>query len=314
MIIDSHVHISALLPGHGHMSQRLLQSAPFLFMRLRFGIWGTDASTERAIEARLAQTIDDTREIDAAVVLAFDAVYDREGNLDPLHTHMHVSNEYVAEVVSRRRKMLFGCSVHPYRKGAVTELERCIKAGAVLMKWLPLTQAFSPADERCIPMYEALAHHKLPLLCHTGFEQALPSLDPATADPNVLIPALKHGVTVIAAHCATRSLPWQKDYLPQLVRLMHEHENLYADTAALNLPTRWYAYDAILNDPVVGNKLVHGSDWPIYPIPSPRHVGVLDSLKLMVEGNWLRRDVLIKRKMGFDEAYWRRAGTILRLK
>ena len=62
------------------------------------------------------------------------------------------------------RKMLFGASVHPYRKDAVAELERCVAAGAVLLKWLPITQGFNPADPRCFPFYEALAHHKLPLL------------------------------------------------------------------------------------------------------------------------------------------------------
>ena len=40
-------------------------------------------------------------------------------------------------------------------------------AGAVLLKWLPIVQNFNPADERCFPFYEALAHHKLPLLSHT---------------------------------------------------------------------------------------------------------------------------------------------------
>ena len=314
MIIDCHVHISAFTHGHGHMSERLLKSLAFRFMRIRLGIWGTDESTERAIETRLVQTIDQTPEIDAAVVLAFDAVYDRDGRPDPSRTHIHVTNDYVIEVVARHPgKMLLGCSVNPYRKDAVAELERCVKAGAVLMKWLPVTQAFNPADDRCIPLYDAMAHHKLPLLCHTGYEQALPILDIATADPTLLELPLERGVTVIAAHCATGSLPWQKDYLPKFVRLAHEYEHFYGDTAALNLPTRWHAYASLLNDQTVRNKLVHGSDWPILPIPSPRRVGFFESFRLMLEPNWMRRDVLIKRKMGFDDAYWHRAAKILRI-
>ena len=51
-------------------------------------------------------------------------------------------------------------SVGPLPRGAteaVEELERCVKAGAVLMKWLPIVQNFNPADPRCEPFYEALA-------------------------------------------------------------------------------------------------------------------------------------------------------------
>jgi hypothetical protein len=32
------------------------------------------------------------------------------------------------------------------------------------------------------------------------------------------------------------------------------------------------------------------------------------------EPNWLRRDVLIKKRLGFDDAYWQRAGQVLRTK
>lgn len=314
MIIDCHVHISAFAEGHGFMSDRLLKSWAFRFMRMRLGIRGNDEAAERAIEASLAETIEHTPEIDAAVVLAFDRVYDRDGTPDSRRTHIHVTNEYVRNVVGRHAgKMLFGCSVHPYRKDAVTELERCVKAGAVLMKWLPATQGFNPADDRCIALYDAMAHHKLPLLCHTGFEQALPAFDISTADPTVLELALERGVTVIAAHCATRALPWQTDYLPKFLRMAKEHEHFYGDTAALNLPPRWYAYQSILADEAVRKKLVHGSDWPILPIPPARRAGLVESMRAMREPNWMRRDALIKRKMGFDQAYWQRAGEILRL-
>ena len=63
--------------------------------------------------------------------------------------------------------MHFAASIHPYRADAVAELERCIAAGAVMVKWLPITQDFNPADPKCIPLYEALAHHRIPLLSHT---------------------------------------------------------------------------------------------------------------------------------------------------
>jgi hypothetical protein len=57
MILDSHVHVSAFEPGHGTMSQRLVSSIPFLFMRMCFGIAGSNAETERQIGNLLVRTI-----------------------------------------------------------------------------------------------------------------------------------------------------------------------------------------------------------------------------------------------------------------
>lgn len=295
------------------MSDYLLRTVPFRFMRWRLGMRGADARTEQDLEHKLAGLLDQTPELDAAVILAFDAVYDKEGRFDDARTHLYVTNDYAVALATRHKKMLFGASIHPYRKDAVLELERCVRAGAVLLKWLPVVQDFDPSDPRCFPFYEALAHYKLPLLSHTGGEHSLPSLNKEVADPMLLRPALAHGVTVIAAHCGTRSMPGEADYLPQFMRLAHDYEHLYGDTAALSLPTRSYAYPAILQDKTVRRKLLHGSDWPIIPLPPAMELGVFPALALLREPNWLRRDCLIKQQLGFDDAYWNRAAAVLKL-
>ncbi len=312
MVIDCHVHVAATEP-HGRMSARLQASLPFRFMQWRLGLRGSESDKERGLAAKLAQTVAATPRIDAVVVLAFDAVYNEFGMLNARETHLHVTNDYVMDLVRQNRQMLFGCSVHPYRTDAVAELERCVAGGAVLCKWLPNTQGINPSDPRCFPLYEAMAHYKLPLLSHTGGETSLPTIDTSVADPMLLKPALERGVMVIAAHCGTRSKPFEPDYVPQFVALAKEHEHFYGDTSALNLPTRWYAYDAILRDDQVRKKLVHGSDWPIIPVPPPGRVGMGAALELMTETNWLRRDVRIKEMLGFEADYWNRAATILRL-
>ena len=313
MVIDVHVHTCALDPAHGYTSGRLLSSVAFRFMRWRLGIGRLDSGADRRLEARLCKTIVGTEKLDAAVILAFDAVHTNDGQFDRRNTHLYVKNDYAAELSRRYSNMLFGCSVHPYRKDAVAEVERCAEMGAVLMKWLPLTQCFNPSDDRCIPVYEALAHHKLPLLSHTGGENALPTLDRTVADPMLLEPALKRGVIVIAAHCGTRASPFGQDFLPQFMKLAHDYEHFYGDTSALSLPTRSYAYKQITDDPVVRRKLVHGSDWPILPMPPGMSLGLVSACDLWLEPNWMRRDVLIKQCLGFDEQYWRRAATILRM-
>ncbi len=294
------------------MSRRLLKSIPFRFMRWKFGIVGEDEASERALENTLARTIAGATKLDAAVVLAFDAVHDDNGRFDDANTHLYVTNDYVIELAGRHKNMLFGCSVHPYRKDAVAEIERCVKAGAVLMKWLPIVQNFNPADPKCIRFYEVLAHHQLPLLSHTGGEKALPNLNPSVADPMLLVPALERGVTVIAAHCGTRSSRGEPDFLPQFAELARKYERLFGDTAALNLPSRSYAWPTLLADPTLRSKILHGSDWPIISLPPVSQLG-LGSLRLLSTGNWMQRDVMIKERLGLGDDYWHRAATILRM-
>lgn len=312
MRIDCHVHISAFLPGHGSMSVRLSRSIPFRFLRWGFGIGSIDESTDERLEKILVGQVNACDRLDAAVVLAFDAVYDRQGRRDEHNTHLFIENDYVMSLTRKHPKVLFGASIHPYRQDAIEELERCVKAGAVLVKWLPITQGIDPSDPQCYAFYEALAHYGVPLLSHTGGEKMLPNLN-QHADPTLLLPALRRGVTVIAAHCGTRSSFSEPDYLETFVRMALEHERFYGDSSALNLPTRWHAYEPILNDPRVRQKIIHGSDWPVLPFPNPLRLGVDKTFELLEESNWLKRDILIKEALGLDETDLRRGAKILRL-
>lgn len=311
MILDCHVHISALHPSRGCMSRKLLDSFAFKFMRWRFGIVGEDESTERALEDLLADTIDDTPMLDAAVVLAFDGVCDDAGHVDLARTQFYVTNDYVIELCQRHPKMLFGASVNPYRRDAIKELERCVRDGAVLLKWLPIVQGFDPSDPRCFEFYDALAEHQLPLLAHTGGERSLPRVNDAYADPMLLTPALERGVTVIMAHCGTRSVPGEADYVDTFTRMAKDYPNCFGDTSALGLPTRWHAWPKVLADKHVREKLIHGSDWPIISLPPITRMSMPDVVDLIQEPNWMRRDVLIKQRLGLDRDYFHRADEVL---
>ena len=295
------------------MSRTLLDSLPFRFMRWKFGLVGEDASTERTLEELLARTVSEANPVNAAVVLAFDAVHDAAGRRDAARTHFEVGNDYVRDVTRKYRGLLYGASIHPYRRDAVSELERVTKDGAVLIKWLPITQDIDPADARCFPFYEALAHLKVPLLSHTGWERTLPTANDRVADPALLRPALERGVTVIMAHCGTRSFFGESCHVDSFMRMAREWEYCYGDTSALNLPTRAYGWRRLLEDDVVREKLVHGSDWPILPLPPLRRVGLANALSLLRERNWMRRDALVKQQLGLEGDYWTRAAKLLRV-
>lgn len=294
------------------MSRRLLDSMPFRFMRWKFGLIGEDANTERALEELLARTVAGAAPVDAAVVLAFDAVYDAAGKRDADRTHFEVANDYVRDVTRKYPGLLYGASIHPYRRDAVAELERVARDGAVLIKWLPITQDIDPSDARCFPFYDALAHLGMPLLSHTGWERTLPTANDRVADPALLRPALERGVTVIMAHCGTRSFFGESCHVDSFMRIARDFEHCYGDTSALNLPTRSYGWRRLLEDHVVREKLVHGSDWPILPLPPFRHTGIVGGITVMGERNWMRRDALVKQRLGLEGEYWTRAGRLLR--
>src|SRR5215203_1607590 len=107
MVIDCHVHLCAFTPDHGKTSAHLLKTLPFRFMRWRLGMRGADASTERSLENKLEHLMRETPQLDAAVVLAFDAVYTDDGVLDDARTHLYVTNGYVLELSKRRKNVLF---------------------------------------------------------------------------------------------------------------------------------------------------------------------------------------------------------------
>ena len=151
VILDCHVHAAALLPGDGQISARARSGYAFRIMRRQLGVPpnADDRAIQELLERALIAAVEGTPELDAVVLLAFDRVYTKEGSADDPVTHLYVSNDYVAKLAGsgaaaasagKGRRMRFGASIHPYRRDAVAELERCVQAGAVLCKWLPITQ------------------------------------------------------------------------------------------------------------------------------------------------------------------------------
>ncbi len=141
----------------------------------------------------------------AAVILAQDLVRDDNGKPVPGTGSFYVPNDYVLGLAQRHSQFLPAVSIHPARPDALHELDRCMAAGAVMMKCLPNCQNINCADRRFIPFWERMARSGLPLLAHTGGEHTVPVVRPEFADPRILTLPLECGVTVIAAHCGTKS-------------------------------------------------------------------------------------------------------------
>ena len=317
--IDMHVHMVGNGAGGSGGWLRLSGWHRWLagFMLKQVGLSRAvlDGDLEGVYSQLLLQLVRDSS-FDALVLLAHEQVYNADGKLRSDLGSMYVPNDVVLDLAKAHPEFLAGVSIHPAREDAMEELERCLERGAALMKCLPNCQNIDPSDARYRPFWERMAAAQLPLLAHTGGEHTVPVVNAKLADPKLLRLPLECGVTVIAAHCATKSGPFDPDYFDDWVAMLAEFPNLYGDNSALVSLNR----SAHLRDclrPEVEPRILHGSD---FPVPVLGH-------RLWVQGdlNWaafrsvqkitnpLERDWRFKEVLGFSDEVRTRVGSLLRL-
>jgi hypothetical protein len=150
------------------------------------------------------------------------------------------------------------------------------------------------------------------LLSHTGVEHTLGNRRSDYNHPRRLIPALEHGVTVIAAHCGAHLFLHEPSFFGAWASLAREHENLYGDCGAFSIMTRIPYLKRICDDAVLPRKLLYGSDFPGIPAPGwcwqlgPRKMRSLSRIN-----NPLERNVRIMQALGIPEDAFERAEPLL---
>ena len=135
-------------------------------------------------------------------------------------------------------------------------------------------------DARLRPFYEQLAARGMPLIVHCGEEHAVPGAGREDlGNPLLLREPLRHGVRVIAAHCASlgraldldRPRPRHRPAFELFARLMDESEGrarLVGDVSAVFQFNREPAvWQQLLQREDWHERLLHGSD---YPLPAVR--------------------------------------------
>jgi predicted TIM-barrel fold metal-dependent hydrolase len=195
-----------------------------------------------------------------AVILACDDLYDETGHRFPGLSGLFVPNNYVFELSKRHPEFLPAVSIHPARPDAIAELERCAIAGAAVLKLLPCVQAVDCNRPAYRPFWERMAQMNLPLLAHTGGEFSLPIHRRDLQSVDTLRLPLECGVNVIAAHCGTPALPWDRDYFDQFDQMRKSFPNLYGDLSALSQITHLRTLDRLRKDP---RQILYGSDYPV---------------------------------------------------
>jgi len=316
--VDMHVHVVGNGTGGTGCWVRLSRwRRPLAALMLRqIGLPG-DAlrgDLERLYCERLLEQVRGSS-LGAVVILAQDEVRDPQGRVLEGVGSFYVPNDYVLKLARAHPEFLPAVSIHPARPDALEELERCLAAGAAMMKCLPNCQNIDCSDRRFTKFWERMAEAKLPLLAHTGGEHTLPVVRRDFSDPRVLTRPLECGVTVIAAHSGTKSGLFDPEYFEIFAAMIERFPNLYGDTSAFNVPMRGRHVAECLREPLA-SRMVQGSD---YPVPVNGHfawaggfVSWQDFRRCQKLGNILERDYQLKLAMGFPPASFTRINGFLR--
>jgi predicted TIM-barrel fold metal-dependent hydrolase len=318
--IDMHVHM-VCNGGGGSGGWLRLRSrwhrwlAGFMLHQLGLPADALEADLDTLYADFLLRKIRDAPSIDAVVLLAHEQVYDERGELQHDRGTMYVPNDLVLTLAKQHPEFLAAVSINPARRDAVAELERCAAEGAVLMKCLPNCQNINPSNTRYRRFWETMAELRLPLLAHTGGEHTVEVVEFRYGDPKLLRLPLECGVTVIAAHCATRSGVFERDYFSDWRQMTAEFPNLYGDISALvSLNRCGHLRDCL--DPEILPRILHGSDFPVpvlgHRLWLQRWIDTPTFRRCQAIENPLERDWQYKRALGFGDETLTRLGALLR--
>lgn len=319
--IDCHIHIV----GNGRrgsgcwlrIGATWWQKPLTAFMLHHIGMGGTSLHGWDFDELYVEHLLRLVREssMGAACILAQDEVYEPDGTKRPDLGTFHVPNDYVLGLARRHPEFLPVVSIHPARPDASEELERCLAGGAVMLKLLPNCHGVNCNDARYRKFWERMAEAGLPLLAHTGGEHTVQVIDVACSDPRTMTLPLECGVTVIAAHAATKSGLGDPEYFHVWTDMLTRWPNLYGDSSAWHVPLRGQ-HAGVSTRGLTSERLLHGSDFPV-PVN-----GVWARLRGFISDrewqrcraikNVIERDYQLKLAMGFGSDHFTRVASLLR--
>jgi hypothetical protein len=316
--VDMHVHIVGTGAGGTGCWLRVKgwhwPLAAFMTRHIGLSRKAFSGDFDRLYAERLLELVRGSS-LEAAVILAHDEVYDEHGQKMNFGSFC-VPNDYVLGLAEEHPEFIPAVSIHPARGDALEELERCVARGAAIMKCLPNCHNIDCANPRYTKFWEKMAEAGLPLLAHTGGEHTVPVIRKDFSDPRILRRPLEIGVTVVAAHCATKSGLTDREYFHVWAEMLREFPNLYGDSSAFNVPIRGRHIPECVKEPIV-SRMLHGSDFPV-PVFGhwawmQRFVGWDDFRRCERLNNVLEKDYQLKRAMGFPDAVFTRVWNLLRV-
>ena len=202
--LDIHVHLFGTGDaGSGcRLSKTTSHGLLFKFLSATAALSKRAKTLDEGYVLALAEQVEKSG-LDKAVILAQDAVYDRNGKPDWDKTQFYIPNDYLFQVVARYPARMVPCvSINPARADAVAELERGGKRRPAAED--PSSDPGRRSDrKKACPVLPPLRDLKMIVMVHTGHEHAAPIFIIELADPRKLELALDSGCTVVACHCGT---------------------------------------------------------------------------------------------------------------
>ncbi len=284
-VLDAHVHVVGLGTGGTGcwVNPVMQQPGAHPLNALRFDIYkraagvDDDARADQQYVGTLLSRIRRQLVHGRHLILAFDQTYAEDGAARPELTEFHTPNDYVLRLARENPDAFVPCaSIHPYRRDAVDELERCAAGGAVAVKWLPNAMFIDPGSPRCDAFYDALARLDVTLLTHAGEEKAVEAEEAQRfGNPLLFRRALDRGVRVVIAHCASLgknpdlddpAQPWV-DNFDLFTRLMEQKQyvgRLWGEVSAMTQANRaGRPLATVLERTEWHERLLNGSDYPL---------------------------------------------------
>ena len=267
LIFDMHCHTAGIGAGESgcFVSKELKNNFRFKVYLKAFGVTLPEVETkgDQILMKRLADRLEESTRVGAAIILAMDGVIDDQGNLDRERTEFFVPNEYVSKEVSKYPNLYFGASVNPNRTDALDRLQWAKDNGALLVKWLPSIQYIDPGNKSFEPFYRKLIQLDLPLLTHAGQERSFTHSRDELADPVRLKLPLDLGVKVIVAHAASTGKNEGQEDIDRLIGMLESYPNLYSDISSMTQINKPGYLRQALREKRFEGKLLYGSDFPL---------------------------------------------------
>lgn len=309
--MDIHIHLFGKGDGGSgcRLSKATLESPLFQRLMDKLRIYERAKTLDEGYMLALAEHVENSG-LSKGLILAQDAVYDRQGKPDWQKTPFFVPNDYLFRVVARFPRFMIPCvSINPQRADAIDELERCEAHGSKVLKIHPPIQGVNISEKRYAPFFRRCAELQVVVMVHTGHEHSAPIFSAELANPRKLALALEEGCMVVACHCGTGWPTDPIDMLPDFLAMIRRYKNLWGDTSVLGSAGRARDMGRLLADSEAKDRLVHGSD---FPFPAAPHafdstLGELKAKRLQAIENPIEQDFSLKDALGVGRASAERA-------
>ncbi len=219
--------------------------------------------------------VGESRHLKKTVLFGVDARVDDAGREIHRDVTVCARNEDVYTLYQKAPDLIIPfMSVNPLRPDAIERVERYAKMGFRGMKFLQNYWGVDTRKKRFRPFFKKLAELKLPIIVHIGSESSVHSVK-ACERLEMLEGPLEEGVTTIAAHMGLEYSPWRLlrafsknpkhfgDNYHRLLKMLENHENLYADISAILTPVRAKVLPHLAQQTQIHHKLLFGTDFPV---------------------------------------------------